>query len=174
MPTHVINEIIFRRLTDEQIADILARTLDADGHVDFAILLPIPLNCWMGSVSVADEKAFKNTALDWCTANWGTKWGAYGVHNGAESVDGVVTIRFDTAWRPPYGWLAALLNISHLSFQHNWLSEGEQFGHVGHFVYQSGSVMRDVDWTEETASPEIHKHLHVLRWGVESFDKDEG
>lgn len=127
----------------------------------------------MGSVSAADEKTFKNVALDWCTKNWGTKWNAYGGHNGAEQVGGVLTIRFDSAWRPPYGWLAALLNTFSLSFQHNWLSEGEGHGHTGQFIYQAGDLMGDVDWKEEAASPEIHTHLHVLRWGVERFDDED-
>ena len=173
MPNHVINEVIFRNLSDTQIVDILSRTTDAEGHIDFSILLPIPINCWMGYVSIADEKAFKNTALDWCRENWGTKWGAYGPHNGAERVGSVLTLRFDSAWRPPYGWLAALMNTFNLSFQHNWLSEGEPHGHVGHFIHQPGNVMGDVDWKEEQASSEIHTHLHVLRWGVERFDEIE-
>lgn len=167
MPNHVINEVIFRDLSDAQIADILSRTIDANGHVDFSILLPIPINCWIGSVSIADEKAFKNTALDWCRDNWGTKWGAYGTHNGSECVGSVLTLRFDSAWRPPYGWLAALINTFRLSFQHNWLSEGEHQGHVGHFIHQPGNIMGDIDWHEESAPPNIHTHLHVLRWGVE-------
>lgn len=35
MPNHIINEIIFRDLSEAQIADIRARTLNIEGRVDF-------------------------------------------------------------------------------------------------------------------------------------------
>ncbi len=172
MPNHVINEVVFRDLSDTLVDKIASRTVDRlTKHVDFSILLPIPINCWMGSVSMADERAFKNTALDWCTQNWGTKWNAYGAHNGVEHTPSALTLRFDTAWRPPYGWLAALLNTFHLSFQHNWLSDGEAQSYAGQFVYQPGHAMGDFDWREAPAPPDLRAHLHLLRWGVASFEE---
>jgi hypothetical protein len=178
MPNHVINEVSFQDLSDAQVAEILAKTTDAKGHVDFSILLPVPINCWMGSVGIRHEKAFQNNALDWCRENWGTKWNAYGAHNGTERTDSSIygqfnlTLRFDSAWRPPYGWLAALLNTFRLSFTHAWLSEGEPYGYVGRFDYLPGNAWEEFKWNEIPAPDTMQRHLHVLRWGVERFEED--
>ena len=79
MPNHVINEVRFWDVDAAEEQRIRAMCLDVDGYVDFRILVPIPVNLWMFSHSSKHEKLGGN-ALDWCTANWGTKWNAYGQH----------------------------------------------------------------------------------------------
>jgi hypothetical protein len=123
MPNHVINEIIFRDCDEQLQRDILAAVL-TDGEVDFGVLLPKPLNIWMGSCGRKHEQAFRVTGLDWATANWGTKWNAYGHNEGGKyrSVrqDGTsLILTFQTAWRPPYGWIVALFNRFKISFDHD-------------------------------------------------------
>jgi hypothetical protein len=171
MPNHVVNEIVFQNLEPGKRAEILACILDDKGIIDFAKLLPIPLNCWMGSVGQRHEKAFKNTALDWCRENWGTKWGAYG-QKPIEDVPDSLTLVFDTAWRPPYGWICALFNRFLLPFDHSWLSEGESYGHIGRFEPKFLNDFGGLAWKERDATPEEYKRLHVLRWGVESFGEE--
>lgn len=132
MPNNCINELIFRDAEKATQERIIAATCDAEGQVDFQILVPIPLNIWRGNVSSEHERAFKRTGLDWARENWGTKWNAYS-HHPIERTDNTVALRFETAWGPPYPWLAAVFNHLGLPFQHNWLSEGGGDGVVGTF-----------------------------------------
>ena len=84
-----------------------------------------------------------------------------------------LTLVFDTAWRPPYGWICALFNRFMLPFDHSWLSEGESNGHIGRFEPRFLNDFVGGAWLERDATPEEHKRLHVLRWGVESFDDED-
>lgn len=172
MPNHVVNEIIFRAITPEQRAAILTHIVNASGEIDFEILVPPPINIWMGNVSVLHEKAFKTTMLDWATQNWGTKWNAYS-QKPIEAAGDSLRLVFQTAWRPPYGWIVALLNTLKLPFDHNWLSQGDSAGRCGKFEPQFLGDLAGQAWVEDDAAPEMQKHLHVLVWGVESFADEE-
>lgn len=173
MPNHVVNELIFRDVSKEAQDQILAVAMNKDGEVDFEVLVPAPLNIWWGSVGSRHEKAFQDTHLDWARRNWGTKWNAYSHKPVARTADSL-TLTFETAWRPPYGWLAALVNKLALSFDHNWLDEGASRGVAGRFeVTASDSIMGPVNWTEEPCGDEMQRHLHFLHWGVEEFPPEE-
>jgi hypothetical protein len=169
VPNHVINELVFRGVDAGQQQAIVSAACDSQGKVDFGILVPMPLNIWMGSVGSEHERAFQNTGLDWARVNWGTKWNAYS-HKPTEVEDEMLTLRFETAWAPPYPWLAAMLNKLSLSFQHNWLDEGAARGRTGTFKLDErwGPI-----WDEDEASDAMHRHLHKLHWGVEEFAEDE-
>ena len=172
MPNHVTNEIIFLGLTEQQRSDILATTLNTKGEVDFNILLPVPLNAWMFSVGERHEKAFRLTALDWRRENWGTKWGAY-QHRPVEQDADTLKFTFDTAWRPPYGWLSAVFNRHKVSFDHNWFDEGADKARTGKFRYPAEDDDFSDPWTESVASEDETRRMHVLKWGVESFEDDD-
>ena len=169
MPNHVINDIIFRDISDEKHGAIRAAALNSEGDVDFSILLPIPLNAWMGNVGANHQAAFRLTALDWCSDNWGTKWNAYD-HKPTTFSDGTLTLTFATAWRPPYGWLAALFNTVEIGFQHNWLDEGAERGVVGHFTVSPADPIQHIGWREEPADDLMQRHLMVLHWGEATAD----
>lgn len=166
MPNHVINELVFRDLTSEKKAELLSNLCVAD-QVDFQLLLPVPLNVWQFSCGTRHEKAFQTTGLDWCRLNWGTKWNAYS-QQPIEQTDDSLILRFETAWRPPYGWLCAILNRFKIAFEHNWLDEGAERGVAGRFQWVD-NVMRAEPWAEEPADDTLHRHLHKLHWGVEEF-----
>lgn len=168
MPNHVINEMIFRGVDRAQQDAVLAAACDPEGKVDFAILVPMPLNMWMGNVGNDHKTAFKQTSLDWAPQNWGTKWNAYS-HQPTERTADTITLRFETAWSPPYPWLAAIFNKLGLSFEHNWLDEGASRGRSGIFTI---SKQWGPEWREAEASDEMHRHLHKLHWGVEEFPED--
>ena len=172
MPNHVVNELIFRNLDADTERRLIANLCDADGKVDFQILVPMPVNMWWGSVGARHEVAFKRTALDWRRENWGTKWNAY-EQRPIERVGGALIIRFDTAWTPPYPWLAAIFNTFKISFDHNWLSEGGGRGHHAVFDATKTEGMWDDPWREEEADDAMHRHLHFLRWGVEEFAEED-
>ena len=116
MPNHVTNELIFRGVNEATRQDILSKAVNAKGNVDFEILLPIPLNAWQFSSGIRHEKAFKLVALDWCSANWGTKWNAYDVAVSESPKE--LFYRLDTAWDTPEPVIRALsLKFSTLEFE---------------------------------------------------------
>lgn len=168
MPNHVINEVIFRGVDDAQIGAIIAAACDTEGKVDFRVLIPEPLNIWRGNTGAEHEKVFRRTWYDWNRENWGTKWNAYS-HQPTERSSDSLTLRFETAWSPPYPWLAALLNKFGLPFEHNWLDEGAERGRAGTFEVRPEW---GAEWKEADAPDELHRHLHKLHWGVEEFEED--
>lgn len=178
MPNHVINEVIFRNIDAETRATLLANIKNVAGEIDFEILMPAPLNIWCGGVSTR-HSVFPGNHLDWARANWGTKWNAYGLDEGGKyksilQTEDSLTLTFQTAWRPPYGWLIAIFNRFKINFEHNWLDEGAARGNSGKFDYAAlDDRLQNDPWKEEEASDEMHRHLHTLLWGVESFP-DEG
>lgn len=171
MPNHVVNELIFRDIGNDRIAEILPSLINNHDDVDFSILIPLPLNMWWGSVGSPHEKAFKRTALDWCRDHWGTKWNAYNARRPVQT-GGNLILQFDTAWRPPYPWLAAIFNKFEVSFEHNWLDEWAAWGWNGVFDFSKLDDICSDAWHEEKASDELQRHLHMLRWGCESFEDD--
>lgn len=169
MPNHITNEVIFDRPVSEHQA-ILDATYGDSGAIDFERLIPMPPHIWRGSVSIKDEAAFgkQNIGLDWARANWGTKWNAYSSLP-AEADEATLTLRFQTAWSPPYPWLVALLNTFG-GFRHNWLGEGSERGVSGQFI---GEGDFGPEWKEQPADEALHRHLHKLLWGVEQFEDEK-
>ncbi len=168
MPNDIINELIFSDVSPSDQDRILAAAC-VDGKVDFSILVPVPLNIWQGSVGKQHD-VFKANALDWARQNWGTKWNAY-AHVQPERAADSLTLRFQTAWSPPYPWLAAMLNKLALPFYHNWLDEGAERGRHG--AFKPDGEFGDNEWSEIEADEPLHRHLHKLLWGVEEFEDEE-
>lgn len=172
MPNHVLNELVFRDISEEAKDKIVSAIVDENEDVDFSILVPIPKNVWMGNVGQRHEKAFKRTGLDWMRENWGTKWNAYSTQP-VEWSEGVLTIIFETAWSPPYPWLAAVFNTLAIPFDHNWLDEGCARGVCGKFTPNPTSDYRIDEWREEPCDDATQRRLHKLHWGVEEFPEEE-
>jgi hypothetical protein len=168
MPNHVINELIFRDVdcsAQERVTEVACNP----NGVDFGVLVPMPLNIWRGCVG-SIHKVFKGNSLDWACANWGTKWNAYQSEVPEKTAD-TLTLRFQTAWSPPYPWLAALFNSTKLSFEHNWLDEGREDGFAGKFIWKDDGI--GPEWSEAIADEPLHRHLHKLLLGVEQFPDEE-
>jgi hypothetical protein len=172
MSNHVINEMIFRNVDEAAQARIIAATCNAEGKVDFEVLVPVPLNMWWGNEGLSHERAFgSRLSMPWARANWGTKWNAYD-HRPHEISGDTLTLRFETAWTPPYPWLAAVFNSLKLDFDHNWMSEGGEPGMCGKFRVGAGDIMGD-RWDEAEGDEAMQRYLHKLLWGVEKFDDEE-
>lgn len=171
MPNHVINELIFRDVDAERQSEILANLCNAKGEVDFEILVPTPKNVWMFNVSTLHEKTFKRTALDWAWENWGTKWNAYD-HKPIDRSADTLILRFETAWSPPYPWLAAVFNTLKFRFEHNWMSEGggEAIGLFDWPMDERNHAHRP--WQEREPTDQERRHLHKLMYGVEEFEEE--
>ena len=76
-----------------------------------------------------------------------------------------LTLRFDTAWSAPRGWLCAVFNTIKAGFEYNYLSEGETRGHAGFFNWARLDDMGGEAWGERDADDALNRHLHVLLWG---------
>jgi hypothetical protein len=172
MPNHVVNELVFRDVNPGTQGRIQMALCGATDKVDFEVLVPAPLNMWWGSVGIRHEQKFKRNHLDWARENWGTKWNAY-QHRAIVRTDDSITFCFDTAWSPPYPWLAAVFNSLKLSFEHNWMTEGDNIGMCGYFNAAEAEKDWGDPWVENPAEAGEQKRLHVLRWGVESFPDDD-
>lgn len=177
MPNHVLTEVVFRDVGSLKQIDILGKVSSRERKIDFEELLPMPLNIWRGNVSSRHEEAFPGTALDWCSANWGTKWNAYGIDEGGkyesvERTDDSLTLRFQTAWSPPMGWLVALFNSFGLSFEYAYLDEGASHAMSGSFRIGVDKFLGD-QWSEAKADEPTHRRMHKLMWGVEEFAAEE-
>lgn len=175
MPDHVINEVIFRGVSTEKQKEIISKVCNEKREIDFEILLPIPLNVWRGGVGAVHQKTFPDNALDWCTKNWSTKWGAYGQSEKSIIQEGDALIfRFRTAWRAPYGWLLALFHTVKTDFESNHLSEGEEKGKTDSWnwnAYESEGYGAK-GWDSKECDESLHRHLHKLLWGVEQFEEE--
>lgn len=164
MPNNVINEITLHNMTFDQIKD---KTINSDGRVDFSILLPLPLNSWAGSVSVAEEEAFPSTHLADARNIWGTKWNAYGMQPTREK-NGNVIFTFETAWSHPRPWVCAVFNTFECDITAKWLSEGFADAQIEtyHDHKTQGpkwKAQKHLNGTQE------QRYLHKLLWGVEEF-----
>jgi hypothetical protein len=175
MPNFVTMEVLFRNVDAETQQRILAAACNTEGEIDFEVLLPIPLNCWKGAYSVFSAPPFPCTWHDWCSENWGTKWNA--CNESSEPVvrtDDSLTLQFDTAWAPPYGWLVALYNKLRLPFEYNWLFEGKDCGYSGSFdpseVFDPDCPRKGFnEWKEAECDGETRKRLCLRMYGVESL-----
>lgn len=175
MPNHVTSELIFRDVDPVEQNDIvkmLCAPLEP-AKVDLSILVPMPLNLWMGNEGVNHEKAFgKRLSMDWARENWGTKWNAYQTRPVAWSQD-VLTLVFDTAWAPPYPWLAAVFNHFKRGFEHNRLDEGRDEAIAGVWDYSKMEAIAGSPWTEDVAVEETRARLHTLKRGVAKFEDED-
>jgi hypothetical protein len=176
MPNHVINEILLHGV---KLEDCRRHILNEAGRVSFAVLLPLPLNYWPGSVGIEREKAFPGTHLDAARDTWGTKWNAYGDPT-AEDTEAGTLIRFQSAWNHPRGWTCALFNTLKCEITVKWLSEGSSDGMEEKFVWDAkGAYGPSWEHKRIPERSEEHRHLHMLLWGeeerlvLESEDEDD-
>ena len=154
MPNHITNELVFKDVDQDTQKRLLEKICNEQGEVDFNVLVPMPLNIWQGNVGRVHERTFQQNGLDWSRKNWGTKWNAYSQK--VTQTDNTLIIQFDTAWKPPYPWLAAVFNFFKVSFEHRWQDEGCTEGYCGRFDSSNNR------WHEEQASDELQIHLNTL------------
>lgn len=173
MPNHVLTEVIFRNVHAEKQDFILSLVRGPEGMIDFETLLPIPLNVWKGSAGTEHDRAFGkgNIALVWSRESWGTKWNAYGIDQGYQTIcrtESDLILTFQTAWRTPYGWLLALWHRSDVPLEYTWLDEGRSNAFVGRFTSYDDDL-RSQPWSETQADDATTRRMHKLLWGVEAF-----
>ena len=170
MPNHVYSEITLYGVSYERAAPFV---LNAEGEVDFEVLLPLPINHWPGSVGRQHKDAFPGTHLDDATSIWGTKWNAYGGPQ-FEAKDGCAVITFKTAWSHPRGWTCALFNTLKCNITARWLDEGRTDAFEEVWLQDDPRAMGP-SWRQEVIADGTaeHRELHKALWGVERFEDEE-
>lgn len=163
MPNHVLNEVVIHFGDEAERDAIIAAVVGEEEQVDFRLLLPLPLNIWWGDVSAAHREAFREPALDWCAANWSTKWNAYRQEPMVENV-GTLTFRFTTAWSPPLRWILALFNRFSAPVDYYYFDEGRDRARMGCFTMTAPS---GPEWQEADADDETDARLKALKQGGE-------
>ena len=174
MPNHVINILRFPLPTAADVEKIRKAVLKPDGTLCFSVLLPVPLNVWPFDVDQVHDKHFATgNALDWCRTNWGTKWGPYHDPVLRETLEGV-ELEFQTAWAPPRPWALALFQTVGISFDHLWLTEGEEWGYREEWrCAPPARSWAFKHWEKKPCSDEEQKRLHLALWGCERFDNED-
>lgn len=165
MPNWVLNEVIFRRVDKDKQDQIVKKACDAEGRVDFTILLP-PINNWDGSRDERHRGTWPHWR-EWAEYTWGTCANACDDRPIERSAD-TLTLVFETRWRAPYGWIVAVFNHFKVSIEHNWLIEFGVRARSGAFNYPRAAGERP-EWVEVDANDEVHRRLHTMFWGCESF-----
>ncbi|MFG6637335.1 hypothetical protein ACGYJ8_15355 [Sulfitobacter sp. 1A12126] len=168
MPNHIVNEI---RLHGVEAAKVRAIASGPERVIDFEKLLPLPLNFWPGSVSMAHRQAFPGTHLDAATETWGTKWNAYALTEDSLWEDGTDTIlTFETAWAPPRGWVVAVFSTLECDITHHWQDEGSDDVHRERYTFTGDNSMFFPKWEADVVEQgsDDHRRLYKLQWGVET------
>lgn len=163
MPNHITNEVCFSDLSPAQSEAILQKVSTEKGEISFNILLPMPLNIVQdGCIGEEERKIFPDTWHEWCSNNWGTKWDAYiSGNSGSIRKPKILTLRFKTAWRPPYGWLITLYNYFHLPFSLLWKDEGDNEVHYETFGTNANNWANKV-WKKLKPTEKQIKHMKEL------------
>lgn len=126
MPNHVTN-VIKLNGDRKQIQELLAQIQRDEygiGSVDFNKIIPMPEN-------IGDNW------YDWCIANWGTKWNAYGYEKGCD-YSNAEELRFLTAWAAPHPIIQRLSEMfPEIEIAHEWADEDIGMN-CGRFTYHKG------------------------------------
>lgn len=112
MPNHVTN-VIKLNGDRKRIRELLEQIQNDElglGTMDFNKIIPIPENI--------DDKWY-----DWCIANWGTKWSAYGYEKDRD-YSNAEELRFLTAWAAPHPVIQRLSEMfPEIEIIHEWADE---------------------------------------------------
>lgn len=154
MPNHVSNRITVKSSSDDWKAEeaaleqikVLMKT--EDSPFDFNVLIPYPERFEsLDDARAAAEKqpgvkwvdlpkdGYNQGGYEWCIANWGTKWNAYDIGFGYDS------ITFNTAWNTPRPiWLAISKHIPDVEMIIEYADE-DKGRNCGVLTYQNGKLL---------------------------------
>ncbi len=132
MPNHVTNTLSISLKEGVDQEAFLKKLAGEDGRdvIDFDVIITAPENMFRGGISLTDKEDCRTKGIpnwyDWQIENWGTKWNAY--EQSLEDLGyGVLELRFDTAWSPPFPIIEALREWDEIDYLNgSWLEEGHQ------------------------------------------------
>jgi hypothetical protein len=152
MPDYIMNELVFCDLSDDAIAEIEALTVNAQGVVDFNILLPLPDRL---------RGEWRDGDILEVISIWGTKYNAQAnppFKMIKKLGDGRLILRFLTANNKPWLWMMALLTKLRVSVQYTWCWEG-QFGWQSTFDCRSKDPISERKIEQDKG---LHKRMRRL------------
>lgn len=107
------------------------------------------------------------TWYDWCIANWGTKWNAYGYDDTIDYHDGT-PLYFQTAWSAPHPVLEKLTEMfPEIELEHEWADE-DIGQNCGRHSYRGGE--RIEEYFPESEKEAIEFACRV--WDYDPLDMD--
>lgn len=107
------------------------------------------------------------TWYDWCIANWGTKWNAYGYDDTIDYHDGT-PLYFQTAWSAPHPVLEKLTEMfPEIELEHEWADE-DIGQNCGRYSYKGGE--RIEEYFPESEKEAIEFACRV--WDYDPLDMD--
>lgn len=118
MPNHVTNRLTFKG-SQEDVNNLLSIIKGEEREIDFTKIIPVPDYIFQGDLGMEEKRIYgKNNWYDWNIENWGTKWNAYNIELGYNS------ITFDTAWATPMNVIDKLAEMfPHVIIEHEWADE---------------------------------------------------
>lgn len=126
MPNHITN-LIKLDGDRKQIAKML-ETIKNDelgiGTVSFEKIIPMPEDIYRGNLGKKERELYGDRNwYDWCRANWGTKWDAYG-YEGGRDYSKSNPLEFLTAWSAPHPVIQKLSEMfPEIEITHEWADE---------------------------------------------------
>ncbi len=126
MPNHVTNIITYEG-DRKQIAEMLETIKDDElgiGTVSFEKIIPMPEDIYRGNLGQKERELYGDRNwYDWCRANWGTKWNAYGYEDGRD-YSNENPLEFLTAWSAPHPVMQKLSEMFlEIEITHEWADE---------------------------------------------------
>lgn len=126
MPNHVTNLITLNG-DRKQIAEMLEAIKNDKlgiGTVSFEKIIPMPEDIYRGNLSQKEKELYGDRNwYDWCRANWGTKWNAYGYEDGFDYSQSN-PLEFLTAWSAPHPVMQKLSEMfPEIEITHEWADE---------------------------------------------------
>lgn len=126
--------------------------------LDLNKFMPVPRNIVNARKSPTAD-AFNSGGYEWCSSNWGTKWGCYDVSVEQQS-DKELRYDFSTAWSPfGTGVLEAMSErFPGLKFEHKFAEGGMGFGGIR--TAAMGEVLEEYEFSDGvTADEELRQML---------------
>lgn len=140
MPNHCANTLKMTAATPEALVLLgeLRHQLTLEDKKIFQTIHPCPDELMNATASFNPDEAHNTNRekygyahwYEFCVAEWGTKWDAYEIDI-LEDTNYSITISFDTAWAPPTGIYAILMNKG-FSVEATFVEQGCDF--IGYWV----------------------------------------
>lgn len=116
MPNHVINELIFRDVNNDNARMVIDLATNGRGMVDFSVLIPEPAG------ELADRQ--------WRLENWNTDRNAYMMmydqsFRPIEIAGDALSLRFQSAWEPPLPFVNRLWERCSMPFCFTYTNEAD-------------------------------------------------
>lgn len=110
-------------------------------------------------IPIPDDIPRSEPMIDWCIANWGTKWDCKELS--IKRRNGKAVIDFCTAWGPPMPVVQAMAKaFPSLEFTHEFVELGVIF--AGRHQFASGRCIEFRDWDERNEN-EVLKMAEILK-----------